>query len=119
MTLAEAMLRQGKFADILVEIKAGKPGAGTRKQGQGGVGVGGERDERSGQGRIAAPGGGGARSEFHARRYTREIAAEGQAGEAEKIVDDVLATEPKSAEAIALKGEMLAMLATRQRDTAL
>ena len=49
-----------------------------------------------------------------------KLLLKGKPGEAEKIVDEVLAAEPKSAEAIALKGEMLgAAWRRRRRDAAL
>ena len=111
LTLAEAMMRQGKFADIPVEIKPGKPRAGTRKQGQGGFGARGERAAQSDQGRSAAPGSGVAGSERRGgKTRARETADEVQAGmKPRRSSTRCWQRSPKSADAIALKGEILAL----------
>jgi len=110
LPLAEAMLRQGKAADIAVQIKPGdRPPALESKIRM-----------------ILAM----AASVLHDRAKAEALSREAVAldesapgpkialarsllgsnvGEAEKLVDAVIAADPRSAEAIAIKGETLAM----------
>jgi putative PEP-CTERM system TPR-repeat lipoprotein len=110
LPLAEAMLRQGKYADVPVEIKAG-----TRPpQLESKVRV------------ILATAASGLRDRDKAVTLLREAISLDESatgpkialarlllganpGEAEKIIDAVLAADPKMAEAIAIKGEAVAM----------
>ena len=110
LTLAEAMLRQGKLADIPGEIKPGN-----------------RPPELESKIRVAlAVAANALRDPAKAELLLREAVAldpksvgakvtlakllfKGKPEEAEKIVDEVLAAEPKSADAIALKGEILAL----------
>ena len=110
LTLAEAMLRQGKLADIPGEIKPGN-----------------RPPELESKVRVAlALAAAALRDPAKAELLLREAVAldpksagakitlakaliRSKPEEAEKIVDDVLAAEPKSADAIALKGEMLSL----------
>jgi len=109
MTLAEVLLQQRKFADIPVEIKPGN-----------------RAPELESKVRIVLALAASAMNDpARAEALLREAVAldpnstpaklhlvksllKGKPAEAEKVVDDVLAVESKSAEAIALKGEILA-----------
>ena len=109
LPLAEAMLRQGKAADIAVQIKPGdRPPELESKVRM-----------------ILAMAASGLHDRAKAEALSREAVAldenapgpkialarlllGGNAGEAEKLVDAVIAADPRSAEAIAIKGEILA-----------
>ena len=110
LTLAEAMMRQGKFADIPVEIKPGN-----------------RAPELESKVRVAlALAESALRNPTKAEALLREavsldpnaVAAKlalarllivRNRDEAEKITDEVLTAQPKSADAITLKGEILAL----------
>jgi len=110
LTLAEAMMRQGKFADIPVEIKPGNRAPELESK----VRV------------VLALAENALRNPTKAEALLREAVALNPSAapaklalarqlvarnrdEADKIVDEVLAAQPKSADAIALKGEILAL----------
>ena len=108
LTLAEAMMRQGKFADIPAEIKPGNraPELESKIRVVLGLAANALRDPVKAEALLREavsldP------NAAAAKLTLAKMLLRGKPGEAEKIVDEVLAAEPKSAEAIALKGEML------------
>src|SRR3954463_8160594 len=110
MTFAEAMLRQQEFADILVELKPGDraPELESKVRIVLGLAASAMNDPAKAEALLREavaldP------NSTPAKLNLAKSLLKGKPAEAEKIVDDVLATEPKSAEAIALKGEILAM----------
>jgi len=109
LPLADAMLRQGKFADIAAQIKPGNRAPELESK----VRV------------ILSMAAAGLRDPAKTEALLREAIAlddkavgpkialarlllGGKADEAEKIVDAIVAADPKAAEAIAVKGEILA-----------
>jgi cellulose synthase operon protein C len=109
LTLAEAMMRLGKLADIPVEIKPADraPELESRIRVVLGTAAAALRDPAKAETLLrqamsldpnaAAP-----------KLSLAKVLLRSKPEEAEKLVDDVLAAEPKSSEAIAMKGEMLA-----------
>src|SRR3954452_15253921 len=109
MTFAEAMLRQQEFADILVELKPGDraPELESKVRIVLGLAASAMNDPAKAEALLREavaldP------NSTPAKLNLAKSLLKGKPAEAEKIVDDVLAAEPKSAEAITLKGEILA-----------
>src|SRR3954447_1495024 len=109
MTFAEAMLRQQEFADILVELKPGDraPELESKVWIVLGLAASAMNDPAKAEALLREavaldP------NSTPAKLNLAKSLLKGKPAEAEKIVDDVLAAEPKSAEAITLKGEILA-----------
>ncbi|MGE0294930.1 MAG: XrtA/PEP-CTERM system TPR-repeat protein PrsT [Hyphomonadaceae bacterium] len=109
MTLAEALLRQQKFADIPAEIKSGDraPELESKVRIVLGLAANAMNDPAKAEALLREAAALDPNS-TPAKLNLAKSLMKGKPVEAEKIIDDMLAAEPKSAEAITLKGEILA-----------
>src|SRR3954453_13189617 len=110
LTLAEEMLRQGKYADIPVEIKPGNraPELESKVRVALGLAASALRDPAKAEALLREAVTLDPNSTF-AKLALARLLTRGKLADAEKLVDDVLAAEPKSAEAVTLKGDILVM----------